>query len=178
MATFGPAEASCEVLTFREGLLSPLAHDLVLRVTAFQIAVDLAVPSVEASFDAASLRVAAALRDGKALPAGALSASDAQKIERTIAGEVLRAPRFPAIRFSSSRVAAEADGYRVEGSLSVTGATRAIAFPVRRDGERLAAEVRLNQPDFGIRPYSGLLGAIRVQPVVVVRVSIPASAAA
>ena len=44
------------MLTFREGLLSPLAHDLVLRVTAFEIAVDPAGPRVEASFDANMVR--------------------------------------------------------------------------------------------------------------------------
>ncbi len=36
------------------------------------------------------------------------------------------------------------------------------------------AEVRLQQPDFGIRPYRAMLGTLRVQPDVLIRMSVPA----
>ena len=165
------------MLTFREGLLSPLAHDLVLRVTGFEISVEPAGPRVEASFDAASLRVAQALRDGRVLPPGALSASDARKIEANIVDEVLRARRFPVIHFSSTSVASRGEGYDVVGSLTLAGVAGEVAFAVRRDGERWSAEVQIDQPSFGIRPYSGAFGTIRVKRVVRVRASVPGSAA-
>lgn len=165
------------MLTFREGLLSPLAHDLVLRVTAFEIAVDPAGPRIEASFDAASLRVAQALRDGRVLPPGALSASDVRKIEANIADEVLRAQKFPVVHFSSTSVAPRGDGYDVVGSLTLAGVAGEVAFPVRRDGERLRMQADIDQPRFGIRPYAGAFGTIRVKRAVAVRAWLPASAA-
>ncbi len=171
--TFGPEQASCEVLTFRDGLLSPLAHDLVLRVTAFEISVDPATLTVTARFDARSLRVETALRSGRVLP-NAISAGDRRSIEATIVRDVLSAERFPEIRFASTQVTARGDGFEVRGMLTLTGRTREVSAAVQRKAERLETEVVLRQPDFGIRPYSAMLGAIRVKPEVRVRVSVPA----
>ena len=46
--------------------------------------------------------------------------------------------------------------------------------PGRRDGDRLRAEVTIHQLAFGIRPYTALLGTLRVRPDVIVRLSVPA----
>jgi polyisoprenoid-binding protein YceI len=169
--TFGPDAASCEVLVYREGALSAFGHDLVLRVHAFEIAVE-TPPAVRARFDPASLRVAAALRDGRPVP-GAPSADDAQDIERTIREKVLKVERFPEIRFASSAVSSQGAERDVRGVLTLCGTSREIAFTARPDGERLTAEVWLHQPDFGIRPYSAFLGALRVKADVLVRVAVP-----
>ncbi len=174
MGVFGPGSARCEVLIFREGLLSAVAHDLVLRVERFEIRTDPRAPSIEASFDASSLRVVAAMRDGRPLP-DALSPADVRKIEANAVGDVLHARRHPAIRFRSTAVVRRDDGaLEVEGRLALHGQERPVSAVVRRAGDRLAAEVALHQPAFGIRPYVALLGAIRVRPDVVVRVSVPA----
>jgi polyisoprenoid-binding protein YceI len=170
----GPESARCEVLVFREGLLAAVGHDLLLRATASEISVDPEAPSVSARVDARSLRVVTALRDGRALP-DALSPSDVRDIERAIASEVLRAARFPEIRFVSTRVERTDAGYEVHGSLALAGTTRPVVLLVRREQGRLATEVTLHQPDHGIRPYRAMLGALRVRPDVVVRASIPES---
>lgn len=176
MPTYGPGAAHCEVLVFREGLLSAVGHDLLLRVERLELRVEPG-PKVEASLDPASLRVVTALRDGRALP-GALSAGDVRKIEEAIAREVLEARRFPAIRFVSTAVTPRGAEVHVDGRLELHGVTRPLALVARREGERLLAEVRLRQPDFGIKPYAALLGAIKVKPEVVVRLSLPAGDAA
>lgn len=173
MITLGPDTASCEVFTFKEGLLSPVAHDLLLRVTAFELAIDPATPAISARLDARSLRVVSAMRDGRPAP-DALSAADRADIERTLQGAVLDAGRHPEIRFVSSAAAADGGGYRVEGTLTLAGASRPLTVRAVREEGRLVASVRLHQPDFGIKPYRAMLGALRVQPDVVVRVSIPA----
>ena len=173
MRTFGADHATCEVLTFREGFLAAMAHDLLLRVGAFELAIDPDAPSVSARLDARSLRVVSALRDGRPLP-GVLRPADVRDIEATIAGTVLRAPRFPEIRFTSTGVSRAAEGYEVRGALALCGATRELVIPVRRDGDRLRAEVTIHQPAFGIRPYTAMLGTLRVRPDVIVRVSVPA----
>jgi polyisoprenoid-binding protein YceI len=173
LPTFGPETAVCEVLTFREGFLSAMAHDLLLRVGAFELVVDPAAPLVSARIDAGSLRVVTALRDGRPLP-GALRPADVREIEATIAGTVLRASRFPEIRFTSTAVSRVGDGYDVRGALVLCGATGELSIPIRREGERLRADVTVHQPDFGIRPYAAMLGTLRVRPDVIVRVSVPA----
>ncbi len=173
MLSFGPDKATCEVLTFKEGLLSSVAHDLLLRATAFQISVDPAVPAVSAEFDAGSLKVVTAMRDG--LPvSGALRPSDAKEIEAIIAREVLRASRFPVIRFASATASRAEAEYEIYGQLTLAGTTRPLALRVRRGAGQLSTEVRIHQPDYGIRPYRAMLGTLRVKPEVVVRVTITA----
>jgi hypothetical protein len=169
---FGPDAATCEVLTFREGVLSAVAHDLLLRVTVFEIAIDAAAPAVSARFDPASLRVESAMRDGRPVP-GALSPRDAREIEANIAAKVLRPARFPEISFASTEVWRRDDGYGVRGALTLAGVTRPLELAARRAGGRLLGEVALSQPAFGIRPYTAMLGALRVRPDVLVRVSVP-----
>jgi polyisoprenoid-binding protein YceI len=170
--TLGPDLATVEVLTFREGVLSAMAHDLLLRVTSFELAIDPDVPAVTARLDPASLRVVTAMRDGRPLP-GALRPADVREIEATIAGTVLAARRFPEIRFVSTGVARKDDALEVRGELTLAGLTRPLALAVRHEGDRLVGAVRLHQPDFGIRPYRAMLGTLRVKPEVVVRVSLP-----
>jgi polyisoprenoid-binding protein YceI len=171
--TFGADEARLEVLVFREGVLSAVGHDLRLRATDLEFGVGPAGSAVRVRVNAASLRVAAALRAGRVLEDG-LSPDDVREIEATLRAAVLDAARFPEIRFASSAVTRAGDGWNVEGALTVRGTTRPIAFAVRRDGDRLAAEVPLDQPAFGIRPYRAMLGALRVKPEVRIRASIPA----
>ena len=158
---------------FREGLLSAAAHDLLLRVEVFEIAIDRESRSVVARLDARSLRVVTAMRDGRALR-GALRPADVREIEATVAREILRASRHPEIRFGSTAIApAPGGGWDVRGSLTLVGATRPLTLAVRRDGDRLATEATVHQPDFGIRPYRAMLGALRVRPDVHVRASVP-----
>jgi polyisoprenoid-binding protein YceI len=113
------------------------------------------------------------MRDGRALP-GALRPREEREIEATIASTVLRAARFPDIRFTSTDVSRRDDGYDVHGTLTLAGVARPVTVAVRRDGERLVAAVPLHQPAFGIRPYSAMLGTLRVKADVLVRVAVPA----
>lgn len=172
MNTYGPGEARCEVLVLREGLLSAVGHDLLLRVTAFELAVDPRLPAVSARFDASSLRVVTAMRAGLPLP-GALRPEDVRDIEGTIARTVLRAHRYPEIRFTSTAVRRLAGGYELQGELALAGVTRSVAFAVLREGDRLATQLPVHQPSFGIRPHRALLGALRVRPDVLVSLSVP-----
>ncbi len=172
MPTHTAQDSTVEVFTFRDGLLSAVAHDLLLSAASFRITVDPAAPSVELEVDARSLRVVTALRDGKRLP-DALRAADRQEIERATARDVLRAAQAPAIRFVSTAVLPAAEGYRVMGRLSLAGVERELALVARRSAGRLVADVKLHQPDFGIRPYRAMMGTLKVRPTVLVRVSVP-----
>jgi polyisoprenoid-binding protein YceI len=174
---FDASSAECLVLTYKEGLLSAVGHDLQIRVTRFDLDVESSPPSVRARLDAASLRVDGARRDG-ALDRGELSDADREKIEHNIVAEVLEAGREAAIVFTSTAVTPEGEGYRVSGDLTLHGHTRPVTFVARPEGDRLVAEVRIHQPDFGIKPYQAMLGALKVKPDVTVHASVPRQAIA
>jgi polyisoprenoid-binding protein YceI len=155
--------ARCRVFTFKEGLLAAAAHDLELEVTRFSVEVELEAGEVDARFDAASLRVVQALAAGR--PA-LLSARDRQTIERHIVEDVLHAARFPEVRF---RGRSRADGAALDGTLTLHGRERQVQVALGRDGDARTGEATLHQPDFGITPFSALLGTLRVRPDVRIR---------
>ena len=166
MARFGPDTATCEVFTFREGVLAAVGHDLKLCVQTFDVRADAA--SVRARFDASSLRVVAAMRGGKEDPAG-LSERDRRDIERSCARDVLEAQKFPEIAFTSTQILPDA----VRGTLSLHGRELSGEFAVKRVADRAVAEVELDVRRFGIRPFTAMLGALRVSPLVRVVVTTP-----
>jgi polyisoprenoid-binding protein YceI len=168
------ASAECLVFTYKEGLLSPVAHDLKLRVSRFTVDIDPVSLTVAARFDARSLEVVCARQDGRDRP-GALSDADKRQIEHTLAADVLEVARYPEVRFESTSVAPEGDGYRVAGQLTLHGVTRPITFTTTPLAEQHVAEVTLDQPDFAIKPYRAMLGALKVRRDVTVRVVLRAS---
>jgi polyisoprenoid-binding protein YceI len=171
-----PPIAECRVLTFREGLLSSFGHDLEIAVTRFDLRIDEAARSVDVSFDAASLRVIRALRDGVELP-DAITERDRRTIEDAIRRDVLETSTYPEIRFRSTRIVDAEGGFDAIGRLALHGDEHEITVKLRRADDRYAAEVRLHQLDFGIRPYSAFLGAMKVKQDVLVRMSLPAEPA-
>ena len=169
---FDPTTADCLIFTYKEGLLSAVAHDLQIRVAAFTITIDETTWHLEAAFDATSLRVVGVMRDG-ALAPNAPSDGDKRTIEQQIVRDVLHADRFPEIRFTSGTATARGDHLVVDGILALHGRERALTVSASREGSHWVADARLHQPDFGIKPYSAMLGTLRVQPDVIVRVVLP-----
>jgi len=174
MPRYDAASAECFVLTFREGILSAVGHDLRLRVARFSIEVSDA-GEIDARFDAASLEVVCAIVADADAP-NALSPKDRREIESN-ARDVLEARRHPEIRFKSTSVARKPDSARIEGRLTLRGVERPLTARATLIGERFEAEMRLHQPDFGIAPFRAMFGALRLRPDVVVRVNVPAGAA-
>lgn len=155
------------VFTFKEGLLSTVAHDLQLKVS--RATLDLEPGRVVVELDATSLRVVGAMRQGTVEP---LMSAMTSEIERNIIADVLEPRRFGSVRFESTKLTSAV----LEGQLSLHGVTRPVRGAVQTVGTRRVAEVRLDQREFGIRPYSAMLGTLKVKPEVLVRVSIDVSA--
>ena len=170
MARFDPTTGAVRVFTFKEGMLSALAHDLEIVVGRFAIDVadDLAI---DARFEAGSLTVAHAIKDGH--PSEVLGASDKKKIEQTITGDVLDARRFPEIRFVAPAPEPSGDGFVYRGQLTLHGKSRPVEARSRATGGTQVAEIVLHQPDFGIKPYSAMLGALKIKPDIRVRIALP-----
>jgi len=171
MPTFSASEFDCHVLTFKEGMLSAVAHDLKIRVGKGSITVD--GESVEATFDPKSLSVVCARKDGRDAP-GTLSGGDKKKIESNIQKDVLHAKKHPEIRFVSTSVTRDGERATITGELTLHGTTESITATATKKGERWETEVEIHQPDYGIKPYSAMLGALKVKPTLRVQLSVPA----
>ena len=78
----------------------------------------------------------------------------------------LDARRFPRITFAADTVDETDDGYRLAGTLTIHGKTRPQTVDLRTDdlGDnwRMSGETTVRQSEFGVKPYSQLLGSLKV----------------
>jgi hypothetical protein len=176
MATYDATNAQCLVYSYKDGLLSKIAHDLKHRVTRFTLRIDEQTNAIEAEIDARSLRVECVMKDGVESSNG-LSADDKKKIEDQIAGDVLHADTHPTIRFSGAAVTHTRDGMRIEGTLALNEVTRPMTAIARRVNGHYEAELSIHQPAFNIKPFSAMMGTLKIKPDVVVKMVVPATAA-
>ena len=172
MTTFNASNAQCYVLTYKEGLLSVVAHDLKIGVTSFEVKAEGGV--VTGTFDARSLRVIAAMKDGQEA-ASSLSEKDRADVEQNIVKDVLDAKKHGQIQFSSTSLEKSGAGWRVRGNLTIKGNTKAVVFTATQSGDRVVAEVPINQLDYGVKPYSAMLGTLKIKPEIKVVISLPGS---
>jgi polyisoprenoid-binding protein YceI len=157
----GPEEATLSVHTRRGGAAAKAGHDLVIRVTSWRatlvVGSDAAETSVELSADAGSLRVVEGSGGMQAL-----GEDDKANIEQTIGAEVLEGR---AIEFRSRRAQpSSGGGIAVEGELTIGDTTGPLAFDLAiGDDGALSASATVKQTGWGIKPYSALLGALKVE---------------
>ena len=157
MARYDASSAEIIVLSFKEGLLSAVAHDLKLKATKFTLEVEGNLARLE--LEAASLRVVSAMKDGVEAPS-MISSSKFGEIEKNATHEVLETQRYGVIRFVSTEVTEQT----VVGQLTLHGQTHEVRGA--RSGNTV--EFRIDQRTFGIRPFSAMFGALKVKPEVVV----------
>jgi len=172
MPRLDASSASCTILTFKEGMLSAIAHDLRLRVERFTIEIGDGDEAIVARFEANSLRVDCAMKEGREA-SGTLSAKNKREIEKNIGADVLHARRHPEIVFRSTKVEGEGDERDIEGILTLHGVERGVHVVARQEAGRWSAELAIHQPDHGIKPYSAMFGALKVRPTVRVCVDMP-----
>jgi len=178
MAELDQNSAECHVFTFKEGLLSSVAHDLKLRVGRWSVRVAAREGggfALDASFDASSLSVEAVMRDGRP-QSGVLGPRDTDKIAKSIREEVLSSARYPTITWRGTATQGGPDSARLDGELTLCGRTKVVSSNARRDGGDAGAwvvEIPVHQPDFGIKPYSAMLGALKIKADIRVVLRIP-----
>lgn len=166
MQEFNQSNATVHVYTFKEGLLSSIAHDLRIDVPDFAIEVD---HQIRAEIDLRSLRVACARKEGVDAPE-LLSSSDHAKIERTMRDEVLHTSRYPYVVLEAD-LGDLADG-ALTGNLELHGKSGDVDIRLSDTSAGLRVEFRIHQPDFGIRAYSAMLGTLKVKPDVTIVVTL------
>jgi polyisoprenoid-binding protein YceI len=154
----GPEDGSLVVKTYREGLAAKAGHDLVIDVTRWEATFDSAAGTLELTADPRSLEVREGLRGVKPL-----TDRDRVEIRKNIDDKVLGAQP---IEFRSSAVQLP-DGpgtLTVEGELSMAGSTRPVTAQLDLGGDgRVTGTIALTQSAWGIKPYRGLMGALKVR---------------
>ena len=85
---------------------------------------------------------------------------------RSNALRLLGVRRFPRITFAAKTIEKTAEGYQLDGTLTIRGKTRTQRVDVRTDDLDdswwLSSETTVRQSEFGIKPYSQLLGSLKV----------------
>jgi polyisoprenoid-binding protein YceI len=104
---------------------------------------------------------------------GVKGLSGAEKaLVRSNALRSLDAGRYPEIRYTSESIEKTAEGYRLTGTLQIRGKSREHVIDLRTedlgDSWRTSAESVVRQSDYGIKPYSLLMGSVRVADEVTV----------
>jgi polyisoprenoid-binding protein YceI len=159
---FGPDSASLQVRTYREGVAAKAGHDLIIDVTRWdatvEVAGEAAAWTIELDADPRSLEVREGLRGVKPL-----TDKDRAEIRKNIDAKVLGG--HP-IGFRSTDVRLDEADRRltVEGELTMAGSTHPLTAQLTvADGGAISGTITLKQSDWGIRPYRGLMGALKVR---------------
>ena len=144
MAHFDPTNATVEVQTFKEGLLSAMGHDLKILVTRFSIDLSADQSTLTATFDPSSLKVASVLNGNE------LSAKDKAEIEANIRKKVLHPDKYPEIRFVSTAIEAH-DLRRAATASSTAPRGRSASSAAARAASR-SSRSRSTSPTSGSSP--------------------------
>jgi polyisoprenoid-binding protein YceI len=158
----GPDTASLVVKTYREGLAAKAGHDLIIEVrqweATLEVGEDPSHSNLQLRADPRSLYPREGLRGVKPL-----TDKDRDEVRKNIDEKVLGEEP---ISFRSSAVdTTDGDGrLSVRGELTIRGQTRPAGFElsVGADGH-VTGTARLVQSDWGIQPYRGLMGALKVR---------------
>ena len=159
----GPENASLRVKTYREGMGAKVGHDLVIDVTRWEATVDLAgdpaASSIRLTADPRSLEVREGLGGVKPL-----TDKDRGEIRKTIEGKVMGGSP---IEFTSRAVRGGGNGggpLVVDGDLTLAGQTHPVSAELTLGGDgHVTGTIPVTQTAWGIKPYRGLMGALKVR---------------
>ena len=155
----GPIDVQHSKLTvfvYKGGLFSALADNHVINAPiASGTVATTPSPTIELVVNAADL---------VPLDPGLDQSKRAEVRTRMLGAEVLDTSRFPTIKFASTAIEPTgSDQWKVSGSLTIHGVTKAVTFPVTRSGGRYRGETRIRQSDFGIKPIRIAGGTVSVK---------------
>jgi len=175
----GPDNGHVILKTGRAGLAARAGHDLTIEVTRWSARVEVppedaggvTAAMVSAELDLGSLEV----REGTG-GAKPLTGRDRGEIKKTISGIL----GDGAASFASSRIVRfGASGGAIEGTLTINGKPQPARLQVTEPAPgRYRGTATVQQTAFGIKPYVGFLGALKLKDEVGVEFEVDLSRAA
>jgi polyisoprenoid-binding protein YceI len=162
----GPDRGRILLRTFRDGLAAQAGHDLAIEATRWSgelvVNDDLTPASLEVRIDLGALVV----REGTG---GVKPLTDRDRREMAVtARKVLGTDQHPEAVFAADSFQPAADGGgEISGTFTLRGQSRPLRLQVKQTGtDRYYAETQVVQSDYGIKPYTAFLGALRVRDAV------------
>ena len=169
----GPDAGRVVLKTGRAGLVARAGHDLTIEVTRWSARIEvpatedggLAAASVTAELDLGSLEVRQGTGGVKPLTDG--DRREIKKTMRRILGDATAS-------FTSSRIVPSgASGGAIEGTVTLNGKTQPVRLQVTAPAPgRYRGSATLAQTAFGIRPYVGFFGALKLRDEVGVEIEV------
>jgi polyisoprenoid-binding protein YceI len=161
-----------QVRTYREGMAQKVGHDLVIDVGQWEAMVEVGddgrLAAVALDADADSLEVREGLHGMKPL-----TDRDRAEIRKRIHEKILAGRP---IKFRSTAIEPSDGRLIVQGQLELAGTSRPARFELdaAADG-RVRGTLPVTQSEWGIKPYRGMMGALRVRDTieVVLDVTLP-----
>jgi polyisoprenoid-binding protein YceI len=155
----GPEAGRVLIKTGRSGLAARAGHDLTIEITRWSARVEApggaASAQITAELDLGSL----AVREGTG-GAKPLSDKDRRDILNT-AGKILGGGTAS---FASTQVTPSDSGGVIEGTLTLNGRSQPVRLEVASPApDRYRGTATVRQTDFGITPYSGFFGALKLR---------------
>jgi polyisoprenoid-binding protein YceI len=157
------------IKTSRAGLAAKAGHDLTIAFTRWSAQVQIpdddgggvTAARITAELDLGSLEVREGTGGAKPLNDG-----DRRDIKKTMSGIL----GTGTATFTSSKVTRfGASGGAVEGTLTLNGQTQPVRLQLNAPGEgRYRGSATVPQSAFGIKPYSGFFGALKLRDEVTV----------
>src|SRR5947209_1066314 len=159
----GPGNGTLRVNTYREGMAQKVGHDLVIDVRNWRATVEVTPGgepgSIMLEADPTSCLVLEGRRGIKPL-----TDKDRSDIRSTIDQKVLLGKP---ITFVSGAVEHRDSQLEARGELTLAGTTRPAAFALTLDDDgRAHGALVVTQSEWGIKPYRGLMGALKVRDAV------------
>lgn len=161
--TIGPADGELLLHTGVAGRAARMGHRLAIAMTRWRATVTWA----DSRPVSAVLAVETDSFDVLRSEGGVKGLSGAEKaLVRSNALKSLAASRFPEISYSADAIEKADDGYRLTGALKVRGVSREHVIELHTEdlghAWRMSVESTVRQSDYGIEPYSLLMGSVQV----------------
>jgi polyisoprenoid-binding protein YceI len=161
--------------TFRDGLAAQAGHDLIIEVVRWSgeltVNEDQSPAGLELRIDLGSLIV----REGTG---GIKPLTDRDRREIAVnARKTLRSDRYPEVTFSAGKFEPDSGGGgTITGTLTLAGQARPLRLRVTETGQdRYHGTASVVQSEYGIKPYTGFFGALRVRDAVDVDIDVDLS---
>lgn len=156
--SFGPQNGRLVVKTHREGLAKKVGHDLIIEVGQWSASVNVGEePSdttITASAQVSSLNPLEGVGGVKPLSDG-----DKADIRKNITQKVLTSPE---ISFRSTSVKASGNSATVSGDLTIMGRSQPVDIQLTEAGGRVKGTFTVVQSRWGIKPFTAMMGALKV----------------
>jgi polyisoprenoid-binding protein YceI len=176
----GPESGRLTLRTYRSGLAAQAGHDLTIDVTRWSGELDDPAdgsPGAPGALDATIDLTSLDIREGRG---GIKPLNDRDR--RDITGQArkqLDTGRYPEASYAATGFTPDdAGGGAIDGTLTLHGQSQPLRLEVSKTGDgQYRATATVVQSQFGIKPYSGMFGALKLRDDVDIEVTVtlPAS---